>query len=139
MTLIINNELHTKLNRGKCMIEYDVKAMITNKRETHSSFKSCYRPTFAIHKKYNTSGEITLIDCEWLSYDETSEAFIRFLSPEVYPKSIWIGKEIVFMEGPRVTGIARIIEIYNSVLKSDIDGVEGELVLAKPVNKRERV
>lgn len=111
------------------MIEYDVKALITNKRETKTAFKTGYRPTFAIHPNYNTSGVITLIHSEWLSFNETQEAYIQFLSPEVYPKSIWIGKEIALMEGHRITGIARIIEIYNVSLKSDQIGFEGQLVL----------
>lgn len=111
------------------MIEYDVKAMITNKRETKTAFKTGYRPTFAIHPNYNTSGVITLIHRELLSFDETQEAYIQFLSPEVYPKSIWIGREIALMEGHRITGIARIIEVYNVSLMAEQIGVVGQLKL----------
>lgn len=109
------------------MIEYDVKAIVINLRETRTPFKSGYRPVFAIHKNYNTTGEIKLIGDDWLPFMISKEAFIRFLSPEVYPKSIWIGKEIKFYEGKRVTGVARITEIINGILIADFPGEEGQL------------
>jgi elongation factor Tu len=39
------------------------------------------------------------------------------LSPEIYPRSLWVGKVIAVQEGARVVGWAKIVEILNEVLR----------------------
>lgn len=41
---------------------------------------------------------------------------ITFISPEVYPHSLWIGKKISIQEGARVVGHATITKIFNPLL-----------------------
>jgi elongation factor Tu len=109
------------------MQKYDSEAIIKNCRDSKNPFCDKYRPTFAFHKSYLTTGEITLISQNKLEYGEETVALIRFLTPEVYPKSIWIGKKIIFQDGLRITGYAVVTKIMNSILESDEIGVEGEL------------
>ena len=57
-----------------------------------------------------------MIDAEKVEVGEWAEAYVKFLSPEVYPHSVWVGKEIEFKEGLNVTGKAIVIEVLNDVL-----------------------
>ena len=41
---------------------------------------------------------------------------IEFISPEVYPNSLWIGKKIDMYEGSKKIGYAEIVNIYNPIL-----------------------
>ena len=44
---------------------------------------------------------------------------ITFISPEDYPKSLWIGKMIEMYEGGTFVGNAKIIKIFNQMLKNE--------------------
>jgi elongation factor Tu len=106
---------------------YDIEAVVKNCRKSKNYFADGYRPAFDIHKAYSTSGEISLVDKKRVEYNEQAVALISFLTPEVYPKSIWVGKEIAFREGLFITGYAVVTKIFNKALESDIKGMEGEL------------
>ena len=109
------------------MIDYDIEAKVVNCRESKNSFNTGYRPAFQIHKEYLTTGEITLIGRDYLEYNNEAISFIRFLTPEVYPNSVWIGKKIIFKEGKLITGYAIVTKIFNKILESPIDGNEADL------------
>ncbi len=109
-------------------MKYDVKASVINLRESKQAFKSGFRPVFEIHSNYATSGEIHLVGEDWLGYNESTQAFIRFLTPSIYPKSLWIGKRIIFKEGELISGEAVILEVLNKELLSE-DNREGPLNL----------
>lgn len=98
------------------IMKYDVKARIINLRKNGNHFSSKYRPAFQILDDYATSGEIELIDTDKVEVGEWTEAYISFLTPEVYPHSVWVGREIEFKEGLTVTGKAIILEVYNETL-----------------------
>ena len=100
------------------MQKYDIKALVTNKRTSGKFFATGYRPAFQILDDYLTTGEITLINKDILQVNETGEAFIRFLTPEVYPKSLSIGKKIVFQEGDFITGEIIVVAIFNHILEA---------------------
>lgn len=101
------------------MNKYDIRAKVTNARESGNFFASGYRPAFDIRDDYSTTGEIILIDSKILEVGDTKDAFIRFLTPDVYPNSLWVGKELIFKEGITITGRAIITEIYNNILKKE--------------------
>lgn len=46
---------------------------------------------------------------------------ITFITPEVYPACIWVGKKIAMYEGKNIVGYATITEIFNPVLNRKID------------------
>ena len=99
---------------------FDIKATVQNLRKSKNYFADGYSPAFRITENYQTSGRITLIDKDKLEYEEVAEAYINFLTPEVYPNSLWIGKEIEFGEADTVTGKAVVIEIYNHILQKKV-------------------
>ncbi len=98
-------------------MNYDVKALVKNLRQSKTPFATGYRPAFQMREDYCSTGEITLIDVSMLHFNDIAEAFIRFLTPDVYPHSLWEGKKICFMEGKTITGEAIIKEIYTPILK----------------------
>ncbi|MCL2587042.1 MAG: hypothetical protein FWE31_02260 [Firmicutes bacterium] len=110
-------------------LNYDVIATVSNQRNSRNPFYTGYRPAFAIHNNYITSGEIRLLGTNQVKYREEIEAQIRFLTPEVYPKCLWVGKKIAFQEGAEIHGFAIITEILNKSLESDEVGIEGDLRL----------
>lgn len=96
---------------------FDIKAKVQNLRKSNSYFSNGYSPAFQVTDNYSTSGRITLINQDKLNYHETADAYIQFLTPEVYPNTMWIGRVLYFTEGNLITGSAVVKEIYNPILK----------------------
>ena len=75
-----------------------------------------YRPAHLITDNYLTTG----IHHYYRSGSEppngTAKGTITFLSPEVYPHCLWIGKKIRMQEGARIVGYATITKIFNPLL-----------------------
>jgi elongation factor Tu len=74
---------------------------------------SGYRPAYAIKEDYWTSTNHEFLDAPELEPGTAGRAQVWFLSPEVYPKSLWIGREIPVAEGSRVVGKAIVVAIFN--------------------------
>ncbi|MDE6699033.1 MAG: hypothetical protein K2J91_06120 [Lachnospiraceae bacterium] len=74
---------------------------------------SGYRPAHQIKDDYLTTG---------LHKYYSNESGIKklgtitFITPEEYPKSIWVGKELDMYEGAKFIGKAKIIKILNKTL-----------------------
>ena len=66
---------------------------------------------------YLTSGQQTFIDKKMVNPGDTVTAFIKILSVDIFKHTLIEGMEFEFMEGPRVTGIGKIIQIINPELK----------------------
>ena len=96
-------------------MKYDIKAKVLNLRKSGNYFASKYRPTFQILDDYATTGEIELIDTDKVKVGEWAEAYVRFLTPEVYPHSLWVGREIEFKEGLNITGKVIVTEVLNDI------------------------
>jgi len=60
---------------------------------------------------------IELIEQEKLHPGETGMAFVNYITPEVYPHSIWVGKEMNLQEGGHIVGKTKVIEVYNKLLE----------------------
>ena len=94
----------------------DIKAKVKNLRESGNYFSSGYRPAFKIKENYLSTGEIELIGRKKLDVGESCEAYISFLTPDIYPESMWKGKKLIFSEGEKITGEAIVEEVYNQIL-----------------------
>ena len=79
-------------------------------------FSGRYRPAFQIDGESVSSGGIRPIGRDDLRFGESAERYIRFLTPEAGPHSLWIGKKLPFMEEKSVTDEAVIEEIRNPLL-----------------------
>ncbi|MFS1514324.1 hypothetical protein VQL36_18130 [Chengkuizengella sp. SCS-71B] len=79
---------------------------------------SGYRPAHLVNEHYLTTGEHQYYsDDNILNLGEEVLGTITFISPEHYPNCLWVGKIIPFQEGRRVIGYAKIMKIYNNILK----------------------
>ena len=79
--------------------------------------KSGYRPNHLVLPDYLTSGHHEYKDKEQVLPGESAITEIWFLSPDRYPKSMSVGKVIQVQEGSRVVGHAKVLKVYNEVLR----------------------
>lgn len=92
---------------------------------------SGYRPAHLIREDYLTTGlhEYT----ERLS-DRKAIGTITFISPEVYPHTLWVGKRVPFFEGNCRVGYAVITKVLNPILLTD-DKRQTHQIKAKGMDK----
>jgi translation elongation factor EF-Tu-like GTPase len=75
------------------------------------------RPQHKVREDYLTSGMHDYIGVQRSVAGPDSKATITFITPEVYPHCLWVGREIEISEGARVVGRARITKILNPLLE----------------------
>lgn len=78
---------------------------------------SGYRPNHKVHDNYLTSALHEYIGVSQVDPGETAYAKVWFITPEVYPHCLWIGREIDVQEGARVIGKLTVTKILNKVLE----------------------
>ena len=81
-----------------------------------SPISSGYRGQHLIKPDYQTSAIIELIDIESLPPGESCLAKIKYITPEVYPNTLFVGREVAVYEGARKVGVAVIKQVMNQVL-----------------------
>ncbi|MCR2803639.1 hypothetical protein [Paenibacillus soyae] len=102
---------------------YDIEAKITllkgNEKDLrkHKPVSSGYRPAHLIRDDYLTTGEHHYYDDVVLMPGETVMGTITFISPEAYPRTLWIGKVIRIQEASRIVGYAEVTQIFNDLLR----------------------
>ncbi len=103
--------------------EPDILAKVTFFKDTDDSRKTPavtgYRPAHQILSDYLTSGEHIYFEDDAVFPGETVNAYIRFISPEYYQKSLKIGMELNFNEGSRVVGSITVTKIFNDILSNE--------------------
>lgn len=95
----------------------DVEAIFENRSPHKDTYGSGGRPAFLVKEDYLTTGEVVFLNKEKVSYGEQVLCHISFLTPEVYPESLWIGKKIEAHCGARIVGYATITKIMNKTLE----------------------
>lgn len=78
--------------------------------------ESGYRPQHRVHDNYASSGRHVYPQVEQLAPGATAKVQVWFVTPEVHPASLWIGRELDVMEGARVVGKLTVSKILNDVL-----------------------
>lgn len=78
-----------------------------------------YRPAHLVTDNYLTTGVHHYYDVDSVPPNGTVKGTITFISPEAYPRSLWIGKKINIQEGAHIVGYATITDIYNPILLSE--------------------
>ena len=99
----------------------DVEAEIKLNKKKGRAVTNGYRPGHQIKDGYITTGVHNYYHIDIVMPGETVLGTITFITPEVYPKTLWIGKEIGIYEGGRMVGTALITKIFNPVLKATDD------------------
>lgn len=75
-----------------------------------------YRPAHLVKDDYLTTGVHHYYDVDTVLPDGTAKGTIKFISPDKYQHSLWIGKTIKIQEGSNIVGYAIITKIYNPIL-----------------------
>ena len=75
-----------------------------------------YRPAHLITDNYLTTGIHHYYEVDSVAPDGIVKGTITFITPEVYPHCLWIGKKNSIQEGERIIGYATVLSIYNSIL-----------------------
>lgn len=83
------------------------------------SILSGYRPNYAIRDDYLTSTNHELIDISELAPGSEGRANVWFITPEVYPHTLWQGREITVSEGSHVVGTAVVVHVFNPILVAE--------------------
>lgn len=80
---------------------------------------SGYRPNYAIRGDYLTSTNHELINASELAPGTEGRANVWFITPEVYPHTLWPGREITVSEGSHVIGTAIVVQVFNPILVAE--------------------
>jgi hypothetical protein len=83
---------------------------------------SGYRPGHKIHENYISSGEHQYIDSEWVSLGGSASTKLWLVTPEAYPASIWVGRELEVSEGTHIVGKFTVTSVFNETLLCTPDG-----------------
>lgn len=76
-----------------------------------------YRPAHRIRKDYLTTGVHHYFDVTEVAPDGEARGTITFITPEVYPNTLWVGKTIDICEGARIVGTATVEKVLNPILQ----------------------
>jgi elongation factor Tu len=99
----------------------DVEAEITFFAEggRQTAAHSGYRPAHKVRDNYLTTGVHHYIGCDEVLPGQTVRSAITFITPEVYPYCLWVGRVIDIQEGSKLLGHVRITRIMNALLETD--------------------
>lgn len=75
-----------------------------------------YRPHYKVKDDYLTTTHHWFIENGQALPNKSTQAFVKFITPEAYPHSLTSGMEIEIGEGAKVVGTATIQEVYNEQL-----------------------
>ena len=77
-----------------------------------------YRPAHLVKDNYLTTGIHHYYKVSEVEPNGTARGTITFLTPEEYPRCLWVGKKVNIQEGGRIVGYALITKIFNPILYS---------------------
>jgi len=77
-----------------------------------------YHPHYDIAPDYLTSVRHRFVDAEWVSTGQKVKAEVWFVSPEVYPHTLWVGRQFKVSEGSREIGVAIVVRVINPAMLS---------------------
>jgi len=98
------------------MIQPDIEVIFTFNGTRKSPAHDGYRPNHLIKDNYLTTGVHHYYGADEVAPDETIKGTITFITPEMYPHCLWIGKNINIQEGAKIIGQATVVRIFNSIL-----------------------
>lgn len=84
-----------------------------------SAVVSGYAPAYAVRADYWTSVRHEFIDADTVQPGAGVQAWVWFVTPEVYPGSVWPGRVFEVAEGQRRVATATVVEVFNAMLARD--------------------
>ena len=100
-------------------VEAEITLLPTAESGRERAAFSGYRPAHKVRDDYLTTGVHHYIGCDEVLPGQTVRGTITFITPEVYPHCLWVGRVIDIQEGSRVVGRARITRIMNALLETN--------------------
>lgn len=97
--------------------EHDIKAKLKYTGD-YLPLQSGIRPVALIKDDYLTSVHIDFDNVDILYEQEVIDVSVTFITPEVYPGTLWIGKTIKLQVGAQLWGFLTVTEILNPLLKA---------------------
>lgn len=76
-----------------------------------------YRPQHKLYDNYLTSGLHKYLDVDRVVPGGAARVAVWFVTPEVYPHSLWKGREITVSEGEHAVGTLRVTRVLNPNLR----------------------
>lgn len=76
-----------------------------------------YRPAHRIREDYLTTGVHQYYGVSKVAPDGEARGTITFITPEVYPHTLWVGRVLDICEGERIVGTATVEKVLNPVLQ----------------------
>jgi hypothetical protein len=80
---------------------------------------SGYRPLYDVRPDYWSSAHHEFINTDRVTTGEQSLAEVWLLSPEAYPQTFWIVRQLNVAGGSRVIGTVEVLQILNPSLRMD--------------------
>lgn len=97
----------------------DVVAFFEFNGERETPVHSGYRPGHLVTDDYVTTGVHRYFETDVVPPDGIATGTITFITPDLYPNSLWKGKKLQIMEGARIVGYATIRQVLNPILDKD--------------------
>jgi elongation factor Tu len=79
--------------------------------------RSGYRPVYDIRADYWTSTHHEFLNADEVVTGAEAPAHVWFITPDVYPHTLWVGRVLTVAEGSRPVGTATVLEILNPLLQ----------------------
>lgn len=98
------------------MIQPNIEVIFEFNGTRKNSAVDGYRPAHLIVDDYLTTGIHHYYSVDSVPPNGNAKGTITFITPEVYPHCLWIGKKINIQEGARVVGEATVVKIFNPLL-----------------------
>ena len=76
-----------------------------------------YRPAHRIREDYLTTCVHHYFGVSEVAPDGEARGTITFITPEVYPHTLWVGRVLDICEGERIVGTATVEKVLNPVLQ----------------------
>ncbi len=96
-------------------VKYFSAEHFTNKE--YLSTEYAIRHDHLVKEDYLTCGVHDYFEENKIYANRIYKTNIKFISPEVYPKSLWVGKNIQIQRGSKIIGEAIVIKIFNKTLQ----------------------
>ena len=87
-------------------------------------YSDVYRPQHEVHDNYQTSGIHVYVGREFVDPGETVPVQVRLITPEVYPRCLWAGRELRVLEGVKHVGTLRVTNVLNASLRVEPEAYE---------------
>lgn len=94
----------------------DAVVVVTNTRHSKNPFDKSYRGCGAIKEGYLTLLCFQTLDGNDMLYEQPQRCFVNFVTPKLYPYTLWVGRKIELYEGRFYVGTMVVEEIKNPIL-----------------------